>query len=1317
MISGGTTDNIKNQEYKGDFIEAFEEQFKTGTFISGRNRIYRNSSNRKSISFELSQEVSKQIFKISNGVDIATFIVLLSGIEYLIYKYSNESEIITFVPESICGKKYFGNGKGLSLFLEVDGVKTIKELIKSIKDKIVKIQKNDFYYKESIQENYKKWTVKHETTGIFICLESLFNFENLQCVNYECTFCFRIKGQIIECNLSYNSDLFNDLFITRLVGHLKMYYKALSEDVNRSLVDISIITQEEKKEILLFSEGERLGYPKEKTIQELFEAQVNMSHNQIAVECGHMRLTYDELNCRANQVARLLRASGIQKEEVVTILMDRTIDLVIAILGILKAGGAYLPIDYKLPNERIEYMLTDSKARILISNHYFIGNVKFNGNILYLDTEKNCDLENNNLDNINSSSDMAYVIYTSGSTGKPKGVMIEHRSLSNLLYGLYYKYNEEFNSKDKCLSVANISFDASVMEIFLPLIFGSTLVLYDNELVADVEHLINVIINHKITYMFIPPSIIKDLAKGLYKMKHQISLNKLFIGVEPIAESIVEEYFNINSNMQIVNAYGPTETTICASLYKCSPKGTSQCNISIGSPVINNDIYIIDVQGQLAPIGIKGELCVSGIGVSRGYLNQDNLTKDKFVDNPFKQGEKLYRTGDIARWLSNGNIEFIGRIDTQIKINGYRVELSEIENTILRYIDRCCQNEVSIEPINKFQQASDIYPIKQVVMNVISQNNNDKYLCAYFVAEQEILTNRLRSFLEDTLPYYMIPRYILQVDKMPINRSGKVERRLLPIPTMNKRSRTEHIEPINEVQKILQSIWIEILDNDNIGILDNFFELGGNSLKATTLIIKIKEQFEIEIRLKDIFKNLTIKNLEEYINSCERRGQQLKEYERIEKAESKEYYLTSPSQKTMFIASSLSEDVVVYNVPRADIIYGDLDVFKLENAFKSVISRHEGLRTSFHLINDNIFQKVHDTVNFNINYIEASEKNINKLIRELIRIFDLETPPLLRVSLIKIGAKKHLFFWDTHHIIIDGLSMGILLKEISILYNGGELPPVKYQYKDYSEWRDGFKNSREWVSQKEYWTNIYKNEIQAINMPIDFQRSKVRRYHGDTISIQIDDVLTNKVEQLARGTCATVYMVLLTAYFILLFKNTYQEDIVVGTPIAGRGHVGFDEIVGALVNTLAIRTYPSMDKSAYKLLNEVVESCLDAYKNQDYHLDELVVDLQLERIPGRNTIFDTMFVMQDKEYMEMQLKDLNIINYKFSQSASMFDILLETVTVNNRINCKLDWNISLFNRDRMVGFLDDYEMILRAMVRDINLPIEDIIHAKNRIFK
>jgi fengycin family lipopeptide synthetase D len=1239
----------------------------------------------ESIGFKADKSLTDKLKEISRAKAATLYMTLLSAYNVLLSKYSGQEDII--VGSAAAGRPHDELHNMVGMFVNTlamrnypNGKKKFADFLQEVKKNALSAYENQDYQFEMLVE---KLGIKRDMSRNAL-FDAMFVLQNTDAKKIELDdisirgYEFRGKvsqfdmtleaeeqGDEISFNLQYCTKLFKRETIESLIEHYINILKEAADDPDIQLCEIDMLTKQEKEKVLFDFNDTNAEYPKGKTIHQLFAEQVERTPDNIAAVYKNQKLTYRELNEKANCLARRLREKGAASEAIVGIMAEGSAEMIIGILGILKAGAAYLPIDPKYPKDRIDYMLMDSKTTILLSDFQPEEKLSSDTELMLLKEEELYKGDGSSVEMSNTPSALAYVIYTSGSTGKPKGVMIEHGSLVNMC-----KWNTEYyglTGQDSVTKYAGFGFDASVWEIFPALITGAAIHIIAEDIKLDLDKLNQYYNENNITISFLPTQI----AEQFMKLD-----NKSLRYLQAAGDKL--RYFEKKS-YTVVNNYGPTENTVVATSFVIDK---AYDNIPIGRPTANTQAYILDKYNKPQPIGVPGELCLGGEGLARGYLNNAELTAEKFTANPFIKGGRLYKTGDLARWLPEGNIEFLGRIDQQVKIRGFRIELGEIENCILK-----------------------LAGVKEAVVIDRGEAGN-KYLCAYLVSETEYSAHRLREELKKSLPDYMIPAYFAALKEIPLNQNGKIDRKALPMPDAIMEAAAEYVAAASETEEKLISIWSEVLGIEKIGAKDNFFELGGHSLKAIKLVSIIQKELMVEISVGYIFSNPTVRELAEYIGRTKESA-----YSSIEAVEESEVYQVSSVQKRMFALNQFSKEETNYNIPSVMLLEGRLVRSKLEECFKKLVERHEAFRTSFELVNDEIMQRIHKAVEFKVEYEEIdtdSEELIKSEAKKFIKPFNLGEAPLLRVKLIRLAEEKHVLMFDMHHIISDGTSMSIIMDEFTKLYKGESLEELRVQYKDYSAWENKMLASESMKKHEEYWVKMFSDEIPVLNLPTDYQRPSTQSFEGENIGFRLDKNLTEKLQEISKAKGATLYMTLLAAYNILLSKYSGQEDIVVGSPIAGRPHVDLYNMLGMFVNTLALRNYPERKKTFNEFLQEVKKNALSAYEHQDYQFDKLVEKLNIKRDLSRNALFDTMFTLQNTENKELQLDAVRIRQLEFERGVSKFDITLSAEEKGEEIRLDLEYCTKLFKRPTMKRMIGHYINILKAVTEAPDIKLCEI---------
>ncbi|WP_066496034.1 non-ribosomal peptide synthetase [Abyssisolibacter fermentans] len=1268
--------NTKQKEY---WLSQLSGELQEVQLMSDYDIKERSEIKLKEVSFSIPEELSMKILKLGKSSDLSLYLILLTSLKILVNKYTGIDDIIIGSPMYKYDDEENELANLVALRDKINNETTFKNLLYSIRGTTLEAYENQNYPYEKIIEQLTILNNDNKVSLFGIICEFGNIHKAIEKIPNNCNILIsltRTENNIVG-TFRYNSNMYKESTINQVISH---YINILDDNINnpqKPINNICMLTDAEIKRILNDFNDTREEFLKNKVVHELFEMQEKKTPNNIAVTFENKEITYKELNEKANQLARLLRKKSTANDTIVSIMVDRSIEMIIAILGTLKAGMVYMPIDPAYPTGRRKYIYEDSKTEILISQKHLLleDSIELDffktDNIVLADDESIYTGESTNLVNTKKSDDLIYILYTSGTTGNPKGVMVKHSNIVNYVHAFLKEF--KVNENSKVLQQASNTFDVFVEEVYPTLLSGGCVVIAAVDEIKDILRLTQLIRTKNISLISCSPLLLNEINQLpiLPSVKTYIS------GGDVLKGNYIS---NIIKTANVYNTYGPTEATVCCSYYKCI--GEDITNVPIGRPISNYKAYIFDKNMNLLPIGIPGELCVTGEGVTKGYLNLPEFTNKKYVENPFNSTETMYKTGDLARWLPDGNIEFLGRIDNQVKIRGYRIELKEIENRLLEY-----------EKINN------------AVVIIKEDSIGDKQLYSYVISDEDITSQEVKEYLKEYLPKYMIPLYIIKIDEMPVTANGKIDYKTLAKLDDSSTIKTAYQAPSTKTEETLVQIWKEVLSIDEkIGVKDNFFELGGHSLRIMKLCVKINNHFNIEVQLTDIYNLQSIEKMAQYIDNSVRKKKNLA----LEIAEKRDYYPLSPAQNRIFIMNSMIEDNTNYNMPFITRLEGELSKDKLTEVIYKLIMRHETLRTSFENIEGTTVQRINDKIDFKLNYIEKDEKEVVSVIKEFIKPFDLSKAPLCRACLIKIGNNSYIFILDLHHIIFDGVSSTILINDFVKLYNGDELPKQKFQYKDYVLWHQKMELTSWRKKQEEYWLNQFKGEIPILQLPTDYKRPLVKSCVGKDYRFVIDQKITNKLHKLMNETSTTTFMVLLTAYNILLFKYSGQEDIIIGSPIAGRINEDLYSIIGMFVNMIPIRTYPQYTKSFRELLEEVKTKSLGFYENQDYQYEELIDKLKLKRDPARNMLFDCVFSYHEENSVEIQCGKFKLYEYPLENNRSTYDLILKGYENDNKMMMTIEYDSMLFKEETIKEMSENYINIINQVVDNADILLKDI---------
>lgn len=1027
----------------------------------------------------------------------------------------------------------------------------------------------------------------------------------------------------LRAELEYNTGLFHKDTMERLADRLLYILEQTAASPDLNCGDVAMTTPAEEAAFAAWNDTGH-PYPAEKTIHGWFAESAQRWPNLPAVRSAEGSLTYGELNNRAERMAAVLRGKGVAVETIVPIAAQRSLSTMIAILAVLKAGGAYLPIDPEHPPERIRGILEDSGARLLLAEAKWIHTFPtFQGETLDLDalaaaaaSELVKGEEETDLSPQAGPEHLAYVIYTSGSTGKPKGVMVEHRAAINRLNWMQTAY--PLNERDIILQKTPITFDVSVWELFWWSFAGASLYLLEPGGEKEPLVMLRTIEEQAVTVMHFVPSMLGvflSYAAHSERSSGLCSLRYVFASGEALKPAHVAGFYSLmehgGGGCRLINLYGPTEATVDVSYYDCPDAGAG--TIPIGKPIHNTRLYIVDEQMRLQPIGVSGELCIAGAGLARGYRNRPDLTEQSFVPNPFAAGEKLYRTGDRARWLPDGNIEYLGRFDHQVKLRGLRIECGEIEYALLLQAE-----------------------VRDAVVMTVTDHAGEPTLCAYLVTTDGEMPGEasLRATLKELLPEYMIPSYFVAIDALPLSPSGKADRSRLPQPRFAEPAACGEA-PATPTEQRLAELWREVLglaprepdDPAAIGREAHFFQLGGHSLRAAQLAGLIEQRYGAAFAMKDVFDAPLLREMATRIDNAAPKRAVV-----IARAESRPFYPLSLAQNRLFVLQQLYPDSTAYNLPLALNLSGKLDQDRLREAIQGLIDRHEPLRTSFDWADGKPVQRVHERVSFELAvHALMDAADLNTFARAVVRPFDLRKAPLIRAFLATDGESRHTLLLDIHHIVADGVSMNVMARDFEQLYRGGSLQPLPIHYKDAAVWQQEWMASEAREQQEQYWAFRLAGTLPVLQLPTDYPRPPEQSFEGAKLALPIPAELAEGTSAAAEQWGVTPFHIWLAAYHALLHLMTGQDDLIVGTPIAGRFHPATESLVGMFVNTLPIRSRPSGELSFGAFAEQLKETVLAALDNGLLPFEHMVTMLDVPRELSRNPLFDTMFVMQHME--------------------------------------------------------------------------------------
>ncbi len=1110
---------------------------------------------------------------------------------------------------------------------------------------------------------------------------------------YSCFDRFRLKlscvqrGELLVAELHYDSSRLRAEDVDRIAQEFTTLLESVCANPESPIADLDIVSSSERRQLLIEFNDTRTDCPEGRCIHEIFGSRAKTAPDDVAVVFEKRNLTYAQLESRANQLAHHLQGLGVGPEVPVAICMDRSLEMVVGILGILKAGGAYVPLDPEYPRERLAYVIEDVHAPVLLTQKSLRERMPdLASAVVCVDSEwETIARHAENAPSINTTArNLAYVIYTSGSTGHPKGVMVEHGGLTNAISWIVETLG--LSSSDRSMLKTPITFDAAGRELFPTLMAGGTLIIAEPGGHRDSRYLADTIRGERVSILHCVPSLLRLLVEEP-AFDERLALRAVMCGGETLAPEIVTR-FQSRSKGKLYNVYGPTETIIDSTYWPCKRRDTLSA-IPIGRPIPNAKVYVLDDHLRLLPIGFAGTLYIGGVGLARGYIGRPDLTAEKFIPDPFSGalGARIYKTGDLARYLPDGNIEFLGRSDDQVKIRGFRIELGEIAAALRQH------------------------PAVRDAVVLAQNGHGEQRLVAYLAGDGDtrLTANELRGFLKDKLPEHMMPAVFVLLDALPLTANGKIDRRALPTPDGQRQELDEEfLASRTATEELLAEIWGRVLGVERVGIYDNFFHLGGHSLLATQVVSRIRETFQVEMPLRCMFEAPTVAGLAETIDISRGKGLQAPPIVPIPRGG--EMPLSFAQQRLWFI-DQLDPGNSVYNFPAAVRLKGPLNVVALKQSLDEIVRRHEALRTTFAIVDGRPVQIIALSLTLTLPIVDLRElpetereAEVQRLAtNEAQRTFDLAHGPLVRATVLRLGENEHVGLLTMHHIVSDGWSTGILIREMAILYEAfcsgrpPSLPELPIQYVDFAHWQRQWLDGDVLESQLTYWKRQLAGAPPFLDLPTDHTRPIVQTFRGAHQSLRLPKNLSAALKALSRQEGVTLFMTLLAAFKILLHYYTSQDDIVIGTPIANRNRLETEGLIGFFVNALVLRTDFSGDPDFRELLRRVREVCVAAYAHQDLPFERLVEELQPARDLSRNPLFQVMFVLQNGLPGTLELPGLTLSPLEVDSGTTHFDLTLHIADTGDELIASLAYNTDLFETGSIDRMLRHFQMLLETV--------------------
>lgn len=1258
------------------------------------------------VSHTIPVQLKEQLTHLANANGCTLFMTLLAAFKVLLFRYSEQNDICVGSP--VAGRQHHELEKQIGYFVNTLALRSHVEGTDSFTDFLQQVKKTtlgayshqDTPFEKIVEELGQQRDISR--SPLFQVMFVLQNnpsasnvaFEGLQLelldrstetAKFDLTLIVSISEQGLHLRLSYCIDLFAEPFVEKMLRHYENLLVSVCNDSLRAINRLDIMSQEEIDDIQLQLTGDEQPDFREVSVIDLFNQQVRLHPDSKAVIYCDTFITYRELNEKAEKIACSLLQKGDAIGTMIPICINRSLEMLIGILGILKAGLAFVPIDTDFPDSRISGMIHDLGAPIILTDgaEKPILEALFKEDVIEV---VNIEYELNNIDTTVSAMDqvifkpdaLAYVIYTSGSTGIPKGVMIENKQLISYLYSVYNEF--ELAECKTYGTIASFSADAGITTIFAALCFGGSLNVLSKEYLADLPALASYLKANSIDFYKVTPALLEFFLEYQFAAE-LLPRKKMGIGGESFTWELVKKAQSLlPEGFELYNHYGPTETTVGVISYLFSDTDIERTNlVPLGKPLAGVRLFILDRYLNPVPSGVTGELYIAGDFLARGYLNNPQFTNDKFIF--FKQNGtiiRLYKTGDRVK-LNNNLIEFLGRSDDQVKLRGYRIELGEIESAL---------------------QSMD--GIKQGTVALRKDNRGANVLIGYIIPDGELDTGSLMERLRKKLPEYMVPGLWIKMDSFKLTVNGKLDRNALPgIESVNL-TRKQQVKPSGEYEISLVKIWEELLDIKPIGVNDNFFALGGHSLLVTRVVAAVRKDLNRELRIKDIFLYPDIASLAAYI---EGNGESKSLPSIVQQVRPSHIPLSFAQERLWFIDKL--QGGTGYLMPWQIRIKGDLDIVAIEQAFKEIITRHEVLRTVIKEHNGTGYQSVLSPGKWKLNYIGMVDGlNISAFLQqELSTPFDLSADWMLKAHMIKVAQREHILMILIHHIACDGWSVPVLITELKKLYisfcnrQPSPLPELSLQYADYALWQHKYINGDVLKKQLGYWKKQLAGMVPLI-LPADFTRTAEISTRGQSMSYLLDKTLCEELRSFSKNQGATLYMTLLSAFKVLLYKYTALSDICVGISLANRTQKDIEQLIGFFVNAIAIRSIVDGEQTFLSLLHHVKATLLDAYDNQDIPFEKVVEAAAVKRDMSASPLFPVMFVLQNtpENGDEAELQGLEFLEEPASHNSSKFEITFSLRESKRGINIHVEYCTDLFERATIERMIGHYETILQAIV-------------------
>lgn len=1248
------------------------------------------------------RELSLQVFALTGESPFLLYTTLMAALKICLHKYSNHDFITVGSPPL----KELGKTNALAILDQLDSEMSFQELLLKVRESLLEAYAHQHYPFNRLLRD-----LQFETNGSCPLFEISLALTNLHGelaeTRHDLAFSFTKNGDDLTGHVEFKPQLHKRENIERLRDHFLNILRTGVAEKKKRLREFELTTESEREQLLYGWNRTQKDFPSAECLHRLFEQQVKQSPANAALKFAGEVLTYTELNTKANQLARHLRTLGVGADVLVGLHLERSFDLVVGILAVLKAGGAYVPLDLIYPKDRLSFMLEDAGLKVLLTQQRLLTNLpEHQATTVLLDSWESFASESGeDLAADMSSDNLAYVLYTSGSTGRPKGVMITHRGLINYLTWATQTYRVSEGQGAPLHSP--VGFDLTVTSLFTPLLAGKCVTVLRED--HGVEALLASLRDDDLSLIKLTPAHLEVLKQLPYAREAAQQARTFVVGGEALYSESLAFWREQQPEVRIINEYGPTETVVGCCVYDVPFGDLAEGAVPIGLPIDNTQLYILDAHMKPLPLGIAGELYIGGVGLARGYLNRPELTAERFVPDPFgtETGARLYRTGDLVRARTVGTLEFLGRRDRQVKVRGYRIELAEVEATLMRLPE-----------------------VREAVVTLDGNGHGEPALVAYVVGADTSSGEEIRASLQAQLPAYMVPSQVVLLERFPLTTHGKVDQqelRALAAAAERDRDAGDGGSPLTEVEQKVADMWGAVLNIKGIGREANFFDLGGHSLLATQVMARVRETLQVEIPLHKIFESPTVAEFASQIEAAQQTSQ-ISVDSITQQARDGDLPLSFAQQRLWYLDRFYPENPA-YNCCTVLRVTGPLNVAALEQAVNEIIHRHEALRTIFPEVEGLPVQVIlpEQPITFIVTDLsglpkpkaEAAQERLARI--DVERSFNLSRGPLIRASVRRMDAEEHLVQLTMHHIVSDGWSLGIICREVSALYEAfaaghpTSLPDLPIQYGDFAVWQRDHLQGERLDQQLSYWKQQLAGAPPVLELPSDHPRPPVSTFHGSKLHFMLSRELSEKLYALSRQEGVTLFMLLLAVFDVLLYRYTYQQDIVVGTAIANRNRTETESLIGFFINMLVMRTDMSGNPTFRQLLERVKEMTLAAYQHQDVPFEQIMEMLQPQRSLNRSPVYQVEFTVQNAPLEPLETHGLTFaaLNVEPDTADTDFNfIVLETGT-GQLIGCVI-YATDLFDAATIERMTNHFQTLLQGIVADPDRRILELDMTTNK---